>query len=185
MSSFRKWFGMTTESKEIQRYPSAKKLPFLPPKRASILTPSPSCETLLLSANNYGLFQRLPYEIRRAILVEAFGDVVLHVDLLYRRPLVRKPTAQGMTCRGRDYEMVESKKPPAWLWTSGVCHRGEKEMEAGFDKLINLHMCCVENGCTRGSRWCPCATSPCYTDDQDPAACFIGIMGWLLACRKA
>ena len=48
---------------------------------------------------NYGLFQRLPLEIRQQILVHTFGNRALHVDITYDHPLVRKsPLALKTRC---------------------------------------------------------------------------------------
>lgn len=59
------------KEEELMRDP----LPFLPPHRPRALTPSLSRRssdlTPSLLLNNYGLFGRLPYELRRQILTAA------------------------------------------------------------------------------------------------------------------
>lgn len=69
-------------------------LPFLPIQRPQELTPpSSSGERAQSPLSNSGLFGILPYELRRKILVEAFGNRTLHVDLNYSHPLVRRSAA--------------------------------------------------------------------------------------------
>ncbi|KAF5695616.1 hypothetical protein FDENT_241 [Fusarium denticulatum] len=60
--------------------------PTLPSPRSHFLTPSPSMEALSQSQQNALFFQMLPYEIRKQILTEAFGDRTIHVDLAYSHP---------------------------------------------------------------------------------------------------
>jgi hypothetical protein len=53
--------------------------------------PASSANTKL----NYGLFQRLPRELRQLILTQAFGKRTLHVHLAYDHPLVRMPYSKA------------------------------------------------------------------------------------------
>ncbi|OBT86149.1 hypothetical protein VE02_05760 [Pseudogymnoascus sp. 03VT05] len=94
-------------------------LPFLPDKRPSVLTPSPSKEALVSSLDSYGYFQHLPYEIRRQILTEALGGRTLHVDLTYlNRPIPKK----RKYVIGKDGGYVYAKSK-TWEWYSCECHQ--------------------------------------------------------------
>lgn len=169
-------------------------LPFLPSKRPSALTPSPSQEELASPRVNYRLFQNLPYEIRRQILVKAFGGRTLHVDLSYRNPLVRKSKLQ--TARHCDLianPALDTELPMGWQWFGCVCHRPVEWPEGsparhsiyrapewGFEKAKARP---GEDNCLRGgSNFTECV--PLTREDQH-SPCFIGVMGWLLTCRQA
>ncbi|KFY47460.1 hypothetical protein V496_10631 [Pseudogymnoascus sp. VKM F-4515 (FW-2607)] len=81
MPSFKKWLREKLPWKKEETVLTKPPLPFLPTKRQNILTPSPSQENLVSSMDNYGIFHRLPLEIRCTILIEAFGGRTLHMDL--------------------------------------------------------------------------------------------------------
>lgn len=93
---------------------------------------------------NYGLFQRLPQEVRRHALTHAFGDRTLHVDHRYdhslaRRHLLNKPVSKTrtvMSAQKNEPELVrhchcglgsnlarDTGQPKQWQWLSCVCHR--------------------------------------------------------------
>ncbi|KAM7206139.1 hypothetical protein V8F20_002921 [Naviculisporaceae sp. PSN 640] len=88
-------------------------LPFLPDPRPRHLTPSPSREDLKLHGSNLAagtsespFFQRLPEEIRRLILIAAFGDRIVHLDLdsaddEYRATRQPPPILRGEALRSR------------------------------------------------------------------------------------
>ena len=91
MGSIRKWIRKKLDSDPQKGEPLQQELPplpFLPTTRSRPLTPPQSEDQLA----NYGLFGILPLEVRRRILIEAFGGQTLHMDLSYRHPLVRTPT---------------------------------------------------------------------------------------------
>jgi hypothetical protein len=89
MAKFNAWI-----KKHLRSSPSPKKqpknqLPFLPSLRRSLTLKSfdtPAC-----------LFFQLPYDVRSMILLEAFGDCTLHVDLV--------------------------RQEESWQWRGAVCHR--------------------------------------------------------------
>ncbi|KAL5353303.1 hypothetical protein ACLOAV_001339 [Pseudogymnoascus australis] len=169
-------------------------LPLLPADRPSILTPSTSSEHLV-SFDSYGLFQRLPYEIRRRILVEAFGGRTLHMDLEFNHPLVRKsgPQTEISHCDLGSNLIRDTNIRKGWQWFGCVCHRPD-EWPAGstFDSMLGqpwkdgerkpkTRPC--EDRCCRGTPN-PSECGPLRGEGQY-SQCFIGIMGWLLACRQA
>ncbi|KAL1856409.1 hypothetical protein Daus18300_010781 [Diaporthe australafricana] len=104
-------------------------LPFLP-------TPTPPSEDSTAQdvaakvpiPDNGIFFERLPPDLRRMILIEAFGDRVVHIDLRYDRPLVLRHPAKGIHAGGIDVfdhygGSRQIKEPRAWQWYSCVCHR--------------------------------------------------------------
>ncbi|KAK2613238.1 hypothetical protein N8I77_000162 [Diaporthe amygdali] len=173
-------------------------LPFLPPYCPRTPTPSPSCQgsksatSLLL--DNYGLFGRLPYELRREILIAAFGGRTLHVGLTFDHPLVRRPPAQvaegeqaaNKHCGLGSRLVPDVTQRQAWHWFGCVCHRRtgysaseieQREAEMKFSRTIEP----CDDECLKGSL-CSCELQEATPHSTE---CFIGIMGWLLACRQA
>ncbi|KFX91923.1 hypothetical protein O988_07510 [Pseudogymnoascus sp. VKM F-3808] len=149
-------------------------LPFLPSERPSILTPSPSREALVSSMESYGSFQFLPYEIRRAILIEALGGRTLHIDLRYDKRVIR----------GKDGKLIINKDGtvrrtthPSWHWFGCVCHQ-PKPWPQKKPRRLCVGICTqhIENHRNCG---------PWIDDKVAPFDCHINVMGWLLACRQA
>ena len=185
-------------------------LPYLPSTRPRPLTPpeseachgkdeKPDSSRSLL--RNYGLFGRTPYEVRRQILVEAFGGRTLHMDLSYRHPLVRKlklprnagtPSGSGPGHRHCDLgsELVpDTSRPLRWQWFGCVCHRRaryqevEKEQRyAAMEVSQSIEPC--DDECLDGFE-SMCSCSQVGQSNSGGAACFVGAMGWLVACRQA
>ncbi|KFX94830.1 hypothetical protein V490_04145 [Pseudogymnoascus sp. VKM F-3557] len=98
-----------------------EQLPFLPQRRPRVLTPSPSRESLVLSAeaatSNSAFFQKLPTEIRRKILKEAFGMFAMHMHLSleYPRIPIKDRTPQDLGRHARISYIPntwEAQKPP-------------------------------------------------------------------------
>lgn len=179
-------------------------LPFLPAARLRLESqksaagggdPEPS-----RSLENYGLLGRLPYELRHQILVESFGGRRLHVDLSYSHPLVRKPwKARTSVYSSNDIagyrhcdlgtELVpDTSRSEGWQWFGCVCHR-----RAGFSEIEkhqryddgeysqSIEPC--DDDCLHGpGLMCSCQVGQ---RDGDGAACFVGVMAWLLACQQA
>jgi hypothetical protein len=85
--------GKTAE----ENNPAKPPLPFLPAQRRP-LTPAPSCDFLVArpaqhvppdSATGGSLFfASLPLELRREVLISAFGERMLHLDLRLNKPLL-------------------------------------------------------------------------------------------------
>lgn len=139
-------------------------------------------------------FDVLPPEIRRKILVMAFGEQTIHMDLQYRRPL-HSTWADG--CHGglpvRDiaggdgekFIATQKCKGKKWTWYSCVCHRyppngqdwlshGRRQNFPPKRALEPQHdSCLVGEGQCR--EWGGGGGRDCY----------VGIMGWLLTCKNA
>src|SRR5690606_1573801 len=83
-----------------------------------------------------------PYEVRRQILVEAFGGRRMHIDLSYGHPFSRN--ARNMRTSGSGPDNMKTHRhcdlgselfpddfqPKEWQWFGCVCHR-----RAGFSEL--------------------------------------------------
>ncbi|KAK9444522.1 hypothetical protein VB005_01585 [Metarhizium brunneum] len=151
-------------------------------------------EKLTVSGTKYGLFHRLPLEIRRIILAEAFGYRTIHIDLAFDHPLVRRPSLTAPTSSSPDdarhcglgIKLVpDTSQPRRWQWFGCVCHRRAEWTAAEREKnwwnlgrTIGLH----DDECIKGTI-CWCNTGADQGTGSD--SCFIGIMGWLLSCRSA
>ena len=203
MVGIKKWIrgkmGSKPQGKEKDQQPRhLESLPFLPATSPRPLAPASARgdenQGAERSRDNYGLFSRVPYELRRQILVEAFGERRLHVDLSYSRPLARSAEASGSGSEatrhcGLGSELVpDHSQPEAWRWFGCVCHRragySEEEKRARWDackSLQSIEPC--DDGCLQGSELlCSCRAEQ---SDGGSAACFVGVLGWLLACRQA
>lgn len=149
-------------------------------------------EKLTPSESDYGLFHRLPLEIRHLILAEAFGFRTIHIDLSFGYPLERKETPSSTLLKERRHCDLGSKlvpdenQPKGWQWFGCVCHRRSEwvaeeceEYKFRWDaRMPGVH----DDGCLRGVI-CSCETGTEQDHELDP--CFIGIMGWLLSCHSA
>lgn len=181
-------------------------VPQLPKERPRIITPRPSnedlCRSAAASTADCAFFQKLPYEIRRQILIEAFGGHTVHMDLWFDHPEAPLETFEH---KGRTYTRpffshcgrnrieapgtgpfvrVDETKPKRWIWRSSECHRDspdhfQKGVKGPLDgKVLNpAEDCCRYGGASLNN----CAKWP----GDKPTKCFIGAMGWLLSCRQA
>lgn len=117
----------------------SKAIPHLPVERPRPLTPSHESRLLPITPTNAtaksDFFQCLPAEIRRQILIEAFGDRIMHMDLSYNHPVSQRSriAKSKVNHRGLMFENEEiypspikynTSKPKRWQWNlSSVCHR--------------------------------------------------------------
>jgi hypothetical protein len=181
-------------------------LPSLPSERPHILTPSPSqeklCQRIAAAPADNTFFQQLPYEIRRRVLIEAFGSRTVHMDLRFGHPEV--PRGDGVVesdARERPhcnrnrmdrYERVswdprylelDILKPKEWIWSSSVCHRAFPHWtDTRYANKEDPNA--AEDRCRFGGYR---ATSGhyCQVYGADHTQCSLGVMGWLLSCRQA
>lgn len=176
-------------------------LPVLPAERPRPLTPSPSdedlCQSVANATANSAFFQRLPPEIRRQILIEAFGGHAVHMDLRFDHPeLPLDPEAAhkiSSHCRHNiDWENRYRGPPPAWnldhsvpkrwIWQSSVCHERDFQGWYGKRRLAGTFSHPAEDRCRFGDiSYDLCRLWP----GEESSRCFIGAMGWLLSCRAA
>ncbi|KAK5991786.1 hypothetical protein PT974_07820 [Cladobotryum mycophilum] len=169
--------------------------PTLPSERPGQLTPSPSCENLasqsIEAQAESSFFRKLPIEIRRAILMEAFGNRTLHMDLVYDHPASDNAdetsvqylshTAHGdmkvMRKRNGFDFIVDESRPKQWNWHSSICHRTPPQCMPFPEKMVQPG----EDHCRFGWNGHGCSFWP----GEYPAKWLIGVMGWLLSCRQA
>ncbi|KAJ4217935.1 hypothetical protein NW759_008527 [Fusarium solani] len=160
--------------------------PYLPERRHYVLTPSASHENLNQAPP---FFSKLPPEIRHEILVLAFGNRTLHMDLSFDHPMTPFPYWRT-SAWPHDYMNGPWKWEPdyhkskRWNWRSSICHRCrpdrrehslrtrdepyESEPDAGDDHCLD--------GLGQNCEFWP---------GESPSKCLIGVMGWLVASRQA
>ncbi|KAL7793043.1 hypothetical protein V8C37DRAFT_379108 [Trichoderma ceciliae] len=202
--SNRKQRPLSESSRPLKEAPPIPPHPKLPSQRRALLSPTPSHESLISSTNvataNSSFFTTLPLEIRRKILIEAFGGQTVHMDLIYDhppQPLEDQPEEsqeerrliQGCShgnlnvnlnnsgCDIRNLRLDDS-RPKEWTWRSSVCHRNPPaQCPPGEDVQP------AEDYCRFGqSPWHrTCLVWP----GEFPTKCLVGAMGWLRSCRQA
>ena len=155
---------LTGRTDEHLRFP--KDLRTLPAKRRNIITPSPS-QVSLISSKGGPFFEQLPPEIRNQIYLIAFGNRTIHIDL--RRDYRDYPFDPVERIHAGSETRLRRLEHPGWCWWSSVCHR-RASIEYFYDD------------CRSGGR--DFADCESYASEI-PKQCFLGVMGWLLACRRA
>lgn len=167
-------------------------LPFLPPPstRSSENVTAQEVAATQPAQLNGTFFERLSPDLRRMILIEAFGDRTVHMHLQFDRPLQARPHRKRLHAGGVDVlnqthsASRQMKKPRAWQWYSCVCHRDpvwfvERSQGVGEGKMTSMPMM---DTCLRGQPQC-CDRPP--GDREDMSQCYLGVMGWLMTCRQA
>lgn len=172
-------------SKEPNRSPPNAP-PALPDVRPRPLTATTSDATATAESS---FFQLLPSELRRRVLIEAFGARTLHLDLRLEHPLKKNSKPGTSHSRGHANAQLfhpslrDSAQRREWTWWSCVCHqwipcgdlnRDPPGLEVPFTEPT-LDRCRDPSGLPR------CESYP----GELPEKCSIGAMGWLLVCRQA
>jgi hypothetical protein len=194
-------------------------VPALPDARPSVLTPSPSHEDLRLSTAAAAtaechFFRKLPGEIRRRILIEAFGGHTVHMDLWHFHPQLPVPASWAAREAGggmddgsgnaatdaqassrvvshcnryvTDMPYVDYTVPQRWIWSSSECHRlPPPHHESRLGRPLDQdYWNAAEDSCRTGCKILLRKTCAMWCGD-DTSKCFIGAMGWLQSCRQA
>jgi hypothetical protein len=185
---------------DVDATPPLPTLPTCRPRRLSTCDETANDPNVATSASPF--FQLLPPEIRRDILISAFGDRTLHLDLRLVHPpkkAILRRFGIGSSSGGSDkrdfnahanvyfllHQGRDESQPRRWEWWSCVCHRlrPSEEPEASLPGNFELSS---ENPANDRCR------SGYYRDrrcndwpGEVPAKCQVGVMGWLLACRAA
>ena len=159
-------------------------LPYLPDARQYTLTPANSTESLSQPCSP--LFDKVPFEIRRQILVQAFGQDLLHMDLSLSHPVAEAATENPVTGLHSDShanvfgQRLDHSRPERWQWWGSVCHRiPPADLRSSMDRYKEIDEP-GDDRCREGIALFCGAQS-----DNAPSECQIGAMGWLLACRQA
>ncbi|CAG9990370.1 unnamed protein product [Clonostachys byssicola] len=167
-------------------------MPHLPDQRKYALTTASLTEYLL--AEECLFFKKLPYEIRHRILVIAFGNRRIHMDLSLAHP-PRKPI-QAKRNGNRTHSITndhcgrhrdtwplgpfDTSKPQRWEWRGCLCHRIPPDSRGDFhDRARNVPQPGDDRCCTGFGASCD------QWPGQVPDKCWIGVMGWLLTCRQS
>ncbi|KAK2736875.1 hypothetical protein FQN55_001370 [Onygenales sp. PD_40] len=174
-SQFKNWL----RGRKKQRVMGDPPMPTLPKSRARPLSAIPPKPNATVKSR---FFQLLPAEIRRRILIEAFGELPMHIDLRLEHPRRKEigPSGYHADIPGT----YETYKPQQWLWTGVVCHRlapRPLSVAPGLDTMFRSMP--PDDSCLgkyRGNTP-ECSSWP----GEHPTKCKIGAMGWLRACRQA
>lgn len=160
-------------------------------KKISSPTPGPATQdvsgdeqsvtmTATPSNTRSAFFNLLPLELRRQILIHAFGGRTMHAVLLSSiQGSVPDPDSRQHIARRRPHAVprlwpgkVKSKEP-ARRWVGCVCH-----CWMSFDDDFGASV--VHDPCAR-----PRADWWDFKGSLKPDQCLVGAMGWLLTCRQA
>ncbi|VUC26138.1 unnamed protein product [Clonostachys rosea] len=138
-------------------------------------------------------FTKLPWEIRRMIQVIAFGERTVHMDLSYRYPLIlRDGHCKHTSAHARIHaenpaqgSRYDTSQEEEWRWFGCVCHRNSpKAIPLPFGRWCHYPW---EQYSDADMDYCLMGCANCYAwPGKVPGKkCQIGILGWLLTCRKA
>ncbi|VUC28181.1 unnamed protein product [Clonostachys rosea] len=140
-------------------------------------------------------FGCLPPEIRRRILIYAFGERTVHIDISYIP--INEPDetdSMGASAANRHAGLVRRRdnywdKDPEWAmhwqWYGCVCHRsGPEEMTLSLGRfrtsLIRDFKCRLAHiACLNGDGVCHAWPG------EQPGKCLVGCLGWLLTSKQA
>ncbi|KAF4948693.1 hypothetical protein FGADI_9468 [Fusarium gaditjirri] len=132
--------------------------PILPNPRPHSLTPSPSTEALSQSRQDTPFFQILPHEIRRQILIEAFGGRTVHMDLTYNHPPM--PGNEDVHAMNQEWRLgLDKTRPKSWYWRGCTCHRGPPPGSIFFRKGSYSTTAVADDDCCMGLANCSCRQS--------------------------
>jgi hypothetical protein len=153
----------------------------LPVPRPRPITPPDSAAC---HPQQHSPFFSLPPEIRREILLIAFGNSTMHIDLVYDRPMLGHATTNfgGEIAHCGFTSQRDMSAPKQWTWRSCMCHRnllslGRDPFSWRWEWLRpELDQCLLGNAYT--------CSSPTWPGEW-PLRCRVGVVGWLLSCRKA
>jgi len=150
--------------------------------------PSPCSESSLGYPihQTHGFFA-LPTELRREILIEAFGRRTIHVDLRLRATLDGNGTPETRIPRHGGYPPLMASEPDresqkecrkgskTWQWYSCICHRVAPPGESSLWVQEPFW-----DSCLQGVAACCDAWAGAF-----PQKCTVGATGFLLSCRQA
>ncbi|VTT81077.1 unnamed protein product [Fusarium fujikuroi] len=176
---FKSWL----EAKRLNRPHRLKGKSAVEPEIPFLLTPQAQAASIFT----------LPPELRRKILVEAFGDRTIHIDLILDHPLrLQRPDRRDPKDRfAANYGhhlpetsgnlCLDRSQPKRWQWRGCVCHRLPPPQYCREKTVPGWEQPADDFNCEGESHHCELWIKTL----NDPKCCFIGAMGWLLSCRQA
>lgn len=166
------------------------RMPVLPSQRAHQLNTPPEMGDIGAATTNSTFFARLPSDVRRLILIEAFGDRIMHMDFRFGYDPSLLPTLSGCAnCEvsiNADHGLSghHRDKGRGWEWYGCVCHR-DPEWRVRNRRIGNNCVsepkrdACLSSDSPVGSRACASWSG------EELLKCHVGAMGWLRTCRQA
>lgn len=174
-----RWLGCTLIKSLSNRRTPPPPPPLLSPRRRPI-TPSDSPPSH--AQDQCPFFSRLPPEIRRVIMLYAFGNRTLHMNLSLDHPTLEtaKVSRTGRAAHGGFTWKKDHSAPRQWLWRSSVCHRNPPWTPPQHLWWRVFWLRPDADRCTEGDGFA------CNSWlGEWPVKCQVGALGWLLSCRKA
>jgi hypothetical protein len=198
------WLLKTTGLDEATREARVRELPLLPQPRPRALTPpgfslAVATQGLvpLAAPQESSPYFKTPPELRREILLLAFGNRRLHLRLSYEHPDASKKDpdnhcgivftepeddrrVSGLDKPPMATRLFDIDQPKAWRWWGAVCHR----------LIPNFHGTPMTRGGCPGPWLDECRNGNAKHCEKwrgvngDTAPCYIGVLGWLLSCRR-
>lgn len=159
--------------------------PMLPSTRAHQLERAPDHTDIETATSTSGFFQNLPPDVRRMILVEAFGDRIMHIDLQYRRLWRNGPDLNVLPMMGGMGAIFgQADQTRAWRWHGCVCHR-DPEARVRHRRIDdNIVSEPTKDRCIGQTYHLKTEACDSWSGEK-PTNCSVGAMGWLRTCRQA
>lgn len=165
--------------------------PHLPKTRLRSITPPPSHESsdgkTCFDKQTSPFFLKFPLEIRLKILREAFGDGIIHMDLIFSCSCTKCRNATGhghgnlFSDATRHYDVIypplDWSGPKQWVWKGSTCHRNPPTPGRPGHRVLPAADTC-RFGRTPDDA---CKLWP----GTHPNKCHVGAMGWLTSCRQS
>ncbi|KAF5544801.1 hypothetical protein FPHYL_10937 [Fusarium phyllophilum] len=183
---------------DLEKEDAIEKLSLLPnpPSRPRCLTPSGFRDVaeepgLPKPTFQHCAYYKLPPDIRRFILILAFGNRRLHMDFSYDYPDMTSDLIQPLdknhcgiimeNMYGDKLRVVDDTKPRSWIWWGSVCHRLPPDLDLSRTGPMT-------HGGPDGPWADTCRVGEARHCDSwpgsFPAKCRVGAKGWLLSCRQ-
>lgn len=152
------------------------------------------------------LLLQLPTEIRRLILLEAFGNQTIHIDKRFGYDVMSraepnshqsrkgwKKAKQAQNSEGNTHCGItvpsrrDTSKPKAWCWFSCVCHRPRKLPPKEYYISSTGRVQPGDDDCLWFGKGCVCVPGENHDGRTavSPRDCFLGVSGWLQSCKLA
>ncbi len=124
-------------------------------------------------------FFSLPTEIRDLIMIEAFGNVRVHIDLRLLPPRRENRPSLNSKRHGGPYPPLDTEQYHwgshlrTWKWYSCVCHSCSPSLGQEYDIMPH------HDECLRGPHRCLKGNTTASRH------CRLGIIGFMMSCKQA